>query len=88
MQVEIGDIVEYGTDIGMVDFISNDYFTILVKKGEIRQRDVRVCIRWDSSYSVHKTSEDRLNAVLLEQLKEMYGSQHRDQRQSGTVACN
>lgn len=92
-----GQLVRYKNNEGIVDFIDTEYIGICTKECADRVRCVRLIVhpdQWDqvtvvdSSSSVHETSHDGVDAVLLDQLKETYGSQHRDQGQSSTVACN
>ena len=92
-----GQVVRYKNNEGIVDFIASEYIGICVKECSNRVHCVRLIVYpsdWkdvtvvDSSFSVHETSQDGVDGVLLEQLKETYGSQHRDQGQSSTVAGN
>ena len=92
-----GQLVRYKNVEGFLDFVDTEYIGICARHCANRVHCVRVIVhpdQWDqvevvdSSCSVHETSHDDVDGVLLEQLKETYGSQHRDQGQSSTVAGN
>lgn len=88
MNVNLGDWVSYHDMYGQVDFLDSRYFVIKIKEAYDKRGAVRVCVGWDSSYSVHKPSSEPVDAVLLEHLQETYGHQHRDQGHSSTSAGN
>jgi len=88
MNVHEGDWVSYHDMYGICDFVSAQYFVIRIAEANDTRGSVRVCVRWDSSYTVHGPSSAPVDAVLLEHLQETYGHQHRDQGHSGTSAGN
>ena len=88
-KVKEGVKVSYHDMFGEVVFVDSPYFVIkIAEHGYSTGRDVRVCVRWDDLYTVHEPSPAAPDPVLLEHLQETYGSQHRDQGQSGAVACD
>ena len=88
MKVSEGVWVSYQDMYGVCDFVSQQYFVIKIAEPNDTHGAVRVCVNWDSSYTVHEPSPAPVDAVLLEHLQETYGHQHRDQGHSGTPAGN
>ena len=56
MNVVEGDRVSYQDMFGVCDFVSKQYFVIKVAEANDTRGAVRVCVRWDSQYTVHHPS--------------------------------
>ena len=56
MNVVEGDRISYGDMFGTVDFVSQQYFVIKVAEADDNHGAVRVCVNWDSQYTVHHPS--------------------------------
>ena len=80
LKVKEGVKVSYHDMFGEVVFVDTQYFVIkIAEHGHATGREVRVCVRWDSQYTVHRPTTPETDPVLLDHLQETYGSQHRDQ---------
>lgn len=55
MNVVEGDAVSYQDMFGKVDFVSEYYFVIRIAEADDTHGAVRVCVNWDSQYTVHKS---------------------------------
>jgi len=86
-KVKEGVKVSYHEMFGEVAFVDPNYFCLqIADEGYCSGRPVRVCVPWDSQYTVHEETIIKSDPVLLEHIQETDDSQHRDQGQSGTVA--
>lgn len=56
MKVTKGVWVSYHDMYGQVDFVDEGYFVIKVKEAYDNRGAVRICVHWDSQYTVHESS--------------------------------
>ena len=56
MKVSEGVWVSYQDMYGVCDFVSQNYFVIKIAEPNDTHGAVRVCVNWDSSYTVHEPS--------------------------------
>ena len=63
-QVEIGDKVSYHDMFGEVAFVDVNYFCLqIADEGYCSGTPVRVCVRWDDRYTVHKPAPAKQDAL-------------------------
>jgi len=63
-KVEVGDKVSYHDMFGHVAFVDVNYFCLqILDEGYCSGTPVRVCVRYDSQYTVHKPSSTEQDAL-------------------------
>lgn len=51
--VAVGDSISYHDMFGICDFVDTQYFVIKLASDYTTKAPVRVCVPWDSQYTVH-----------------------------------